>query len=609
MDSDFRHVYESMGAKAIVKCAIFDSNKVVGSINYVDCTDARQWTKSELDTLYTLTKLISSFIVQIRNKQALDNEIFFTQAMLNNQKLSNYAIKEGTYELLYVSEYTENLFPNVKLGELCYKAIYGREAPCDACPVKGLDEKNKRFSIEAYNEINEFWYSATASTVTMPNGQRMNLICSSDVTGFIERVNSKDPLTGLLTLSKFEADAMKLIVNTADHKYAILYCDFDKFKNINDEWGYSVGNDILILFANKLKEFIRSPEIISRITADKFVMLLSYQDKKSIFERIHKMHIKIMKEMKKIYPKINPVFICGVYFLTPEDKILSIGIDKANLARKTIKGSHKSNISIYDDSFHQKITKEKMIENHMYDALKKDEFIVYMQPKIDLKTLKIIGAEALVRWKMTDGQIISPMEFIPVFERNGFIEELDFYVYEKTFQALHRWLKMGKKPIMVSVNVSRIHLNNNRFIERLDSLVTKYKLPTNLIELEITESMFFKELDRLIFIMNSFRKRGYLISIDDFGSGYSSLNLLKTLPIDILKIDREFFMRNHMGENDKIVISGIITLAKGLGLKVISEGVETVEQAKFLKESSCDMAQGYLFYKPLPMEEFEGLID
>jgi diguanylate cyclase (GGDEF)-like protein len=603
------HFYNSIGLKSVVQCAIYDSSKFIGTINFDDCSGTRQWNKSDLDTLSTLTKLISSFIIRLRSKQELNNEIFFTQAMLNNQKLSNYAIKEGTYELLYFNEYTENLFPNVKLGELCYKTIFERETPCESCPLKGLDEKNKRYSVEAYNEVKHSWYSTTASTVEMPNGQRMYLICASDVTSFIERVNSRDPLTGLLTLSKFEAEAMKLIACQDCNHYAILYSDFDKFKNINDEWGYSIGNEILIYFSNKISEYLHPDEIFCRITADKFALVLSYSDRKELLERINKYYIKIIREFKVKFPVINPVIISGLYFLTPEDKVLSIAMDKANLARKTVKGSHKSHIAIYDDSFHLKITKEKMIENHMYEALKNNEFIVYMQPKIDLHSLQITGAEALVRWKLPTGEYIGPMEFIPVFENNGFITELDFYVYEKTFRALRQWIDAGKQPIIVSVNVSRIHLNDSRFLERLDYLVEKYKIPTNLIELEITENIFFKELDRLIFIMNSLRKRGFLISIDDFGSGYSSLNLLKTLPIDILKLDREFFMQNEMRENDKIIISGIITLAKGLGLKVISEGVETIEQVKFLRDNSCDMAQGFLFYKPLPLDDFIDLID
>jgi EAL domain-containing protein (putative c-di-GMP-specific phosphodiesterase class I) len=182
-------------------------------------------------------------------------------------------------------------------------------------------------------------------------------------------------------------------------------------------------------------------------------------------------------------------------------------------------------------------------------------------------------------------------------------------VYEKSFQALRGWIDMGKKPIIVSINVSRLHFDDTLFIHKLEMLVEKYNLPANLIELEITENLFLKELNRLLEVVNYLRKKGFLISIDDFGSGYSSLNLLKTLPIDIIKIDKEFFMKNAMKGKDKIVITSMIQLIKGLGLKVISEGVETIEQVIFLQENCCDMVQGYYFYPPMPEEEFAKLIE
>lgn len=534
---ELAHVYTIIKTKALVQCAIYDANVFVGTINFEDCVGARNWNETEINTLYTLCKLISSFIIQQRSKQELNNEIFFTQAMLNNQKLSNYAINEGTYELQYFSEYVENLFPNVKLGELCYKAIFGRETPCGACPLKGLDENNRRYSIEAYDEAADAWYSMTASTAEMNNGQKINLICSSDVTGFIDRVNSKDPLTGLFTWAKFEAEAMKLIAGSTNHQYAIIYTDFDKFKNINDEWGYSKGNEALAFYANQASKYLMPQELFGRVTADQFVMLLSYEDEDALLEKIRTNYFLIRDAFEIRFPKMNIVVISGIYFLTPEDKVLSIAIDKANFARKTIKGSHRSNYAIYDEALHLQITNEKLIENRMQDALNNNEFIVYMQPKIDLNTYKIIGAEALVRWRLPSGQLMGPMEFIPIFEKNGFIDELDFYVYEKAFQALQQWLYSGKKPLIVSINVSRNHLKDSNFLDRFYKLVEKYKLPTHLIELEITESMFFKETERLINIINNLRKSGFLISIDDFGSGYSSLNLLKTLPIDILNLD------------------------------------------------------------------------
>jgi len=604
--SDF---YHTLGMKAMIQCAIFDGNKLLGTISFEDCISVRKWCKSEFDTLFTLTKLIGSYLIQLKSKKELDIEVFFTQETLNNQKLSNYAIREGTYELLYFSKYTKTLFPDAKLGELCHRVIYHRENPCEDCPLKGLDNNNSVYSVDTYKEEKDAWYSTTVSQITISNGQKINLICSSDVTGFIERVNSKDSLTGLLTLTKFEVDAMKQMTAVPTLKYLILYSDFDKFKNINSEWGYSIGNELLIQFANITGRYLKASELFCRITSDKFIMMLSYHNKKGALDRIKIAYSKIEEELNIKFPNLNLVITSGIYFLTPEDKNITIAIDKANIARKTIKGIHKSEYAIYDEALHMQITKEKMIAGKMHHALKNNEFVVYMQPKVDLKTSKIIGAEALVRWKLPTGEILSPMEFIPIFEKNGFIDELDFYVYEKTLKALRQWIDMGKKELVISMNVSRIHLKDVKFLDRLDFLLEKYQIPSRLIELEITESMFFIELEQIEYIIRGLRKRGFLISIDDFGSGYSSLNMLKTLPIDIIKLDREFFMKNEMGAPDKIVISGIISLAKGLGLKVISEGVETLDQLAFLQESSCDMAQGYLFYKPMPLEDFVEIID
>jgi diguanylate cyclase (GGDEF)-like protein len=541
--------------------------------------------------------------------QYANNEVFFTQTTMNNQKLCNYAIEEGTYKLIYFNEYTKEQFPEVKYGALCYKAICNNDFPCETCPLKGLNDNNNTYTIDSYNGEKDTWYSTTASKEITPDGEKVNLIYSSDVSGFVERVKSKDTLTGLLTLSKFEVEAMKLIATPSKEKYFIIYSDFDKFKNINDECGYFIGNEMLIHYARIASRYLKPSELFCRITADKFAMMITYHRLHDALERLHNSYYEVEKEFKERFPKINSVITSGLYFLTPEDKNISLVLDKANLARKTIKGTHKSNFAIYDRNLHDKITKEKQIESNMYVAIKNHEFLVYMQPKIDLATSKINGAEALVRWRLPSGEILGPMEFIPLFEKNGFINELDFYVYEKTFQAIRQWLDMGKREIVVSVNVSRSHLKDPHFIERLEELLNKYQISTRLIELEITESMFFIELDRVKYIIKSLRRRGFIISIDDFGSGYSSLNMLKTLPIDILKLDRDFFMKNEMGSQDKIVISGIISLAKGLGLKVISEGVETSEQLSFLKESLCDMAQGYLFYKPMPLDEFEQLLD
>lgn len=602
------NLYKKAGIRALIQFAIYDGEKMIGTMNYEDCVAPRIWSDREKKDLYTFSKLISYYFIRLRNKQELENEIFFIQAILNNQMLNSYAVKDGTYELVYCGRYTSSQHPNMKIGNTCYNALFDRNEPCDSCPINSL-WNNKSISYEVYDRKKEVWLSTTVSKIMMPNKQMINMICTSDATGFMERVHSKDYLTGLYTLSSFIKEASKIITEASDYSYALLYMDFDKFENINDEWGYSTGDEVLVYYSQLLCNITLPSEINCRISEDKFLVLMKYKDKKEIFKRIGKSNEIILNDFKRRFPKINPIITGGLYFLKPEDNVLSLAIDKANQARKTVKGVHKSKIAVYDQSLHVQLAREKLIESHMYEALNNNEFIVFMQPKIDLKTNDLIGAEALVRWKKPSGEIIGPNEFIPIFEKNGFISELDFYVYEKTMIYLRKWLDMGKKPLIISVNVSKIHLNDANFIHRMEELVDKYNIPPNLIELELTESIFFKSLDRLVNVINYLKNKGFLISIDDFGSGYSSLNLLKTLPVDILKIDGDFFKQNQMGEHEKIIISSIITIAKGLGLKVISEGIETEEQVNFLKDNSCDMAQGYWFYRPMPMLEFMKLID
>ena len=602
-----RKYLTTCGIKAVAQCGIFEEDMLVAIVSFEDCIAPRSWDKQGLDTLFTLTKLISTYITKSKNKNDLNNELFFTQATLSNQKLCNYAVRKNSFELVYYSDYTKKHYPDIAPGKLCYEAIYGYSSPCEPCPLSGLGKQN-RFSLEAYNEATQTWYSSTASNVISPVGEEIQVITTSDVTGFIDRVNSKDPLTGLMTMSKFELEGMKLIARNKTTNYSILYIDFDKFKMINDEWGYSTGNEILQYFAGLISKYIKNEELFCRVTADIFILLISYEKMEDIIERMSKCVQSVNHYYKNNFSMINLVMIAGIYALGKEDKVLSIAIDRANTARKTVKGNHKSSYAIYDTSMHERVTMENLIESSMYQALEREEFEVYLQPKLNLTSMKIIGAEALVRWRHSSGVLMNPNEFIPIFEKNGFITELDFYVYEASLKAMQQWIVQGKDRIILSLNVSRSHLADSDFLDRLNRLLAKYNIPASLVELEITESMFLHDLDRLIFFVNNIRKHGYLISIDDFGSGYSSLNLLKTLKIDIVKLDREFFLENIMHSQDQIVISGIISIAKGLGFQVIAEGVETKEQLKFIKEHGCDMVQGYLFYRPMPMVEFEKLL-
>ena len=298
---------------------------------------------------------------------------------------------------------------------------------------------------------------------------------------------------------------------------------------------------------------------------------------------------------------------CGIYKISKSDNDINTIMDRANTARKTIKGGHKNSFAFYDKEMHKKILKEKEIENSMVDALNNGEFIVYFQPKYSLSDYQIIGAEALVRWDNPQKGLIPPIEFIPVFERNGFIVNIDFYVFEEVCKKIREWMDEGQKVVPISVNLSRMHFVNSNFIEKFKLIVDKYKIPTRLIELELTETAVLDNIEGLLDTMNNLKEKGFVISMDDFGTGYSSLNLLKELPVDILKLDRAFFTEKDESNNEKIVISNVIKMAKELKMKVISEGVETISQVEFLKQIGCDMVQGYLFSKPMPVKEFEKI--
>ncbi|OJT76259.1 diguanylate phosphodiesterase, partial [Clostridioides difficile] len=424
---------------------------------------------------------------------------------------------------------------------------------------------------------------------------------------YLRKIAYTDPLTGADSIDKFKINSNKLFAKNNPEEYALFYIDVDKFKYINDMFGYDMGNDTLIHISNTIASELKEDEIFARVSADHFVLLIKYKTDDDIKTRLNNIYnkVQILSNPKINYYKL--ILDCGIYKISKSDNDINTIMDRANTARKTIKGGHKNSFAFYDKEMHKKILKEKEIENSMVDALNNGEFIVYFQPKYSLSDYQIIGAEALVRWDNPQKGLIPPIEFIPVFERNGFIVNIDFYVFEEVCKKIREWMDEGQKVVPISVNLSRMHFVNSNFIEKFKLIVNKYKIPTRLIELELTETAVLDNIEGLLDTMNNLKEKGFVISMDDFGTGYSSLNLLKELPVDILKLDRAFFTEKDESNNEKIVISNVIKMAKELKMKVISEGVETISQVKFLKQIGCDMVQGYLFSKPMPVKEFEKI--
>lgn len=417
-----------------------------------------------------------------------------------------------------------------------------------------------------------------------------------------------DSLTGLSSLHKFKKDALAIVSAEPDRKFAIAYLDISNFKYINDNWGYEIGDQLLCELSEFLSEGRFDEQLVSRVSADNFILLIPYHSILVLRNRILDLcrNFSIRQRGKSINKNI--ILVSGICAVKPTEKGVLSAIDNANIARKYCKGSSVPTSRVYDEEMENMIRKEEDLTNSMEEALKNNEFIVYLQPKVGLRGSNLAGAEALVRWQRADGVMLPPNDFIPLFEKNGFILDLDNYVYEVVCKMLRKWMDEGIPVVTVSINVSRVHLNDTHFVDWIQNLADRYQIPYSLLELELTESIFLDNTQIALSIMKEFRNLGFGVSIDDFGAGYSSLNLLKDMTTDVLKLDKEFFRQGDMQKEEQIIVSSIISMAKKLNMKVLSEGVETQMQSDFLKAVDCDMVQGYLYEKPMPMQDFEALL-
>lgn len=413
-----------------------------------------------------------------------------------------------------------------------------------------------------------------------------------------------DALTGLPNLNCFKAVVKKLLSDHPDYQYAIVYSDLSRIKFINDTLGYDIGDKILCDLAKLFQEHLQEYECLARISEDNFLVLIRYDSVKELRKRILTINEQFNSIEKIKYPGNKFIIISGVAKINDVNDINTV-IENANIARKSVKDSLKAACKIFDEAMKKDLQKEAEITNDMEQALKNSEFLVYFQPKINLLTNELVGAEALVRWQR-NGVLIPPSDFIPIFEKNGFIVNVDFYVYEEVCKTLRKWLDQKISIVPISINVSRVHLNDDDFVKQFEALVDFYGIPHKYLELELTETILLDNPIVTIEVIKQLKNKGFSISIDDFGSGYSSLNLLKDINTDILKLDKEFFSKGEMKREEKIIVSSIIGMAKQLDMKVVSEGVETNTQSEFLKSISCDMAQGFLFSKPVPIKEFEN---
>lgn len=435
-----------------------------------------------------------------------------------------------------------------------------------------------------------------------------NTIVRSQLNAFqqLKYMAEHDTLTGIYNKVKFLEITHHMLMTKQEKKFVFVRFDVNRFQLINSFFGADTGDRLLVYIANQMRVYIKEQDIgtFGRIEADVFAFCIPFVNEEQFATFIDK-----LKNTLKGFPlKYNIAMTFGAYLIQDNTEDTSLMLDKAALASKQVKGNFIRDYAFYYKELSEELEKEQRITNVMVTALEEGQFQIFLQPKYNLQTKVPAGAEALVRWFQPDKGMISPGDFLPIFERNGFIIKLDYYVWEEACKLLRRWLDEGKNPLPISVNVSRVNIYNPGFIESICDLAEKYRLLKSLLELEITESAYSDNPTMMRESIKQLQEKGFIILMDDFGSAYSSLNILKDIEMDILKIDMKFMENAERPGRSQNIIASIIRMAKWLHLPVVAEGVEKLEQVEFLRKIGCEYVQGYYFAKPMPVDQYESLI-
>lgn len=425
--------------------------------------------------------------------------------------------------------------------------------------------------------------------------------------GRLFRLAFYDNLTGMRNMRKFVIDAKTTLNQNPNRKYCLIKIDIERFKLINELFGHETGDKVLQAVASSIEHGIDPKyEVAARVSGDEFVMLLGYD----IFEEISARRRVFEDDVAHLTEHLVNIRLNmpeGRYQLEPGECDLHSIFEKVNFAHRMANNARI--VCDYNDEIKTMAVHEQTIENNMENALSNHEYLMFLQPKYSLTDERIVGAEALTRWKPSGANMIFPAEFIPIFEETGFITKLDMYILNEVCRFLRGLLDAGKQPVPISVNFSRLHLFNKNFVQELKAVVDTWGIPPRFIEMELTETTMDANIKILRKTLAELQGYGFSLSMDDFGTGYSSLGLLKHLPLDIIKMDRSFFAGITDQERGKVIIESVISMTKRLNIKTVAEGVETLEHINFLKGLDCDMVQGFYFARPMPEKEFSDLLE
>ncbi len=420
-------------------------------------------------------------------------------------------------------------------------------------------------------------------------------------------INACDELTGLLERSDFFTKVKNIFTTCPDEinagEYALVFLDVLRFKAINDMFGMKQGDKLLRHIADTIRSCTQENTPACRLTADRFVFFVH-----CFGNELEKLAEEILEKISDYDLPVQIICNMGIYQTNEERLDIDPMIDRAILAQSAIKGSYTSKYNYYTEELRKEMLGEQEISGLMINALEQKQFVIYYQPQYNHTSGMLVGAEALVRWIHPERGMISPGVFIPIFEKNGFITRLDLYVFEQVCSFIRSCLDQGLAVVPISSNFSRYDIFQTDFVEKLEEIRRKYNVESQYLRIEITESAVVGGSQYVNGIVKRLHECGYVVEMDDFGSGYSSLNVLKDIELDIIKLDMLFLSEESDTKRGGTILSSMVRMAQWLGMPVIAEGVEHVEQADFLRSIGCDYIQGYLYSRPLPQEQYLALI-
>jgi EAL domain-containing protein (putative c-di-GMP-specific phosphodiesterase class I)/GGDEF domain-containing protein len=422
------------------------------------------------------------------------------------------------------------------------------------------------------------------------------------------KIQQYDKLTGLPFYEDFLAlaeEAKEKKQLSDDEQFVVIAMDISNFKFINQIYGYEIGNQLLQSLVNIT--VIDNYHCITacRPYSDQILGLYKNPKDPDLFDYgLKKYNDKFISENTRQFQSVLLHLQCGVYILKDKNEKIVACVDRANMARRSMKGDYSTPYVIFSEEMYKGKEKTSEIISIFEAALKNDDILVYYQPKVNIRTKKLEGAEALSRIKCQDGRIMAPGEYIPILESSGRIIDLDFFVMRSVFHMIKQLLEIGSEPVTVSINLSRIHFYNSRMVEEIIKVFKPFNIPPKYIEFEVTESAFISESGIISDKLIELKQFGFLVSMDDFGTGYSSLHSLSVLPIDVVKFDRSFIKNSTRSPKGLKILSGLISLCKQIDFDVICEGVEDTDEEQIALDCGCEHVQGYVYDKPLPEDEF-----